>query len=85
MTYIHKDDTPVFGGMIKIDFRETADAFCLKSIVFDYRYPPYGIEVLKHDLRINKNGSRHAIVMLHNAFVLYPYRNGKPFYFKKTA
>ena len=83
MIYTHIDETPVFGGKIKVDFRETPKAFIIKTLEFNYRYPAYGIEVIKHGLRINKDGSKHAIVTGENYFVLYPYRCGEPFMFEK--
>ena len=82
MIYKHVDETPIFGGSIRVDFRETPKAFVIKTLEFNYRYTAYGIEVLKPGLRINKSGSAHAIVMGETYFVLYPYRIGKPFLFE---
>ena len=82
MIYKHIDTTPVFGGSIRVDFKETQNAFIIKTLEFNYRYPAYGIEVIKQGLRINKSGSAHAIVKGETYFVLYPYRNGKPFLFE---
>ena len=85
MIYKHVDETPVFGGSIRVDFKETQKAFVIKTLEFNYRYPAYGIEVLKRGLRINKSGSAHAIVKGETYFVLYPYRIGKPFLFEVEA
>lgn len=86
MIYKYKDDTPVFGGSVTVDYHSTGETHVLKLIDFNYRYPAYGIDAIFKNkiVRITRR-SKHAIVVRPGFFVLYPYRNGKPFYLKKQG
>lgn len=85
MIYRHKDDTPVFGGSVTVDYHLTGETHVLKLVDFNYRYPAYGIDTIfkNKTVRIDNRRSKHAIVVRPGFFVLYPYRMGKPFLFEK--
>jgi len=88
MLYIYEDWELIpntVRGRIEVDYKRIGDTHTIKLIKFDVRYPIYGIEVLQQGtLRIKQGRSQHAIKTGVDYFVLYPYRNGKPFIFERA-
>ena len=84
--YRYFDQSPVFGGEILVDAKETKSAFILRLVSFRVRYPHGGIDTLLFGnadglVRIPKRSSTHALNIWPHDFVLYPYRAGVPFLF----
>ena len=88
MLYIYEDWDLIpntVRGRIEVDYERNGDTHTIKLIKFDVRYPIYGIDVLqKGTLKIKQGRSKHAIKTGDDYFVLYPYRNGKPFIFERA-
>jgi len=70
---------------ITVDAKETDEAFILKLVKDNSRYPDGHMVVLFGETgkaTILKSGSKHALVNKTDWFVVYPNRNGVPFLFE---
>lgn len=72
-------------GHIIIDIIETEKTYTFKLIENTCRYDPWRISSLfdkTNKARINKKRAKHQIWAYNNWFVIYPYRDGIPYFFE---
>lgn len=83
--YKYVDDGIPGGGYITIEVSETAKSYTFKLIENTCRYEQWRITSLFNMNKkavINKSKSKHAICDYGDNFVIYPYRDGIPYYFE---
>lgn len=86
--YVHKaseDDYMDIGSYLICRVEETEKSITLELIENTFRYLNGNLEMLLKEgkARINKSRSPHAMRFYQDGFVIYPYRNGIPFYFER--
>lgn len=83
--YKYTDDGIPGGGYVIIDVTETEKSYIFKLIENTCRFDPWRISSLfkkSEKAIIKKCNSKHAIRDYADNFVIYPYRDGIPYYFK---
>ena len=83
--YRYVDDSTPGGGYITIEVSETDKSYSFKLIEDTCRFEQWRITSLFNMNKkavISKSKSKHAIRDYGNNFVIYPYRDGIPYYFE---
>ena len=83
--YKYTDDGILGGGHVIIDVTEKEKSYVFKLIENTCRFDPWRISSLFKNSEktiIKKSNSKHAVRDYTDSFVIYPYKDGIPYYFK---